>query len=595
MWPMKAPAPWRRAKASQSCGPLRNRHWLWAFPGLCLAVLVAGWAGPPGAGPDAAPAAPHRTPAVAASLVSRAGPGAPGLDGTGTMTVPPTVLAASGTASLVFTYTASAGQSLSHGLLALTMPPGWTPPSTTGPGGITVACVVPAGKCSVPDATSPFITFSGQQVTVASITLPAGQSVTITYGDATVQSSAGAPIFSASEQSTLKGQLTALYPPPAVTVTCADGTGTEVVSPRKVTAASTSTLRFTYTPGSGCALADGALSLMVPPGWTPPSAAQDPAGSVTTSPGDVTIALSGSAITVTGITLAAGQEFTIIYSNATAPGSATTATFDTSEQATNSGTPVRLNSTPQVTVEPSSASPTPSTSPSPAATGGTAAAQPTGGSGGTATGTMTVAPMTVPDSRPGTLTFTYQPPASGIASPGEVTLMVPAGWTPPSTAPGQAGYTTATPGVLSISGRQITVAGLALGPGQTLAITYRPAAAPHAAGPSVFHASERPGGASVLTALASSPSVLVGGPPPFHIPLSLLFVLLAAGCVAAVSAVRYLRHRTSAASTPTVAAVPQPGPPGTLSVQQTGTGLTHAVSIEPHPDAAVTTIEEMRP
>jgi hypothetical protein len=45
----------------------------------------------------------------------------------------------------------------------------------------------------------------------------------------------------------------------------------------------------------------------------------------------------------------------------------------------------------------------------------------------------------------------------------------------------------------------------------------------------------------------------------------------------------------------TVAAVPQPGPPGTLSVQQTGPGATHAVSIEPHPDAAVTTIEETRP
>jgi hypothetical protein len=38
--------------------------------------------------------------------------------------------------------------------------------------------------------------------------------------------------------------------------------------------------------------------------------------------------------------------------------------------------------------------------------------------------------------------------------------------------------------------------------------TYRPTAAPRAAGPSVFAASERPGSANVLTALATSPSVL---------------------------------------------------------------------------------------
>jgi len=208
---------------------------------------------------------------------------------------------------------------------------------------------------------------------------------------------------------------------------------------------------------------------------------------------------------------------------------------------------------------------------------------------------MTVAPTTVTASRPGTLTFTYQPPASGLASPGEVTLMVPAGWTPPATAPGQAGYATSRPGALSVSGMQITITSLALGPGQALAITYRPTAAPRAAGPSVFAASEQPGSANVLTALATSPSVTVAGPSPFHIPLQLLLVLLAAGCVAAVSAVRYLRHRTRPVPAPRVEAVPQAGPPGTVSVQHSGTGATHAVSIEPHPDAAVTTIEETRP
>ncbi len=231
----------------------------------------------------------------------------------------------------------------------------------------------------------------------------------------------------------------------------------------------------------------GAVSLTVPPGWTPPSATPGAAGYVTTSPGSPAPAVSGSAITVTGIALAAGQAFTITYSNATAPGSATTSTFATSEQTASTGRPAPLLSPPQVAVEPpvstGSTSPTASTGSSSPATGGpggTNTVQPTGGwrTAGAPSGTMTVAPTTVTASRPGTLTFTYQPPASGLASPGEVTLMVPPGWTPPSTAPGKAGYATSTPGALSVSGRRITITSLALGPGQALAITYRPAAAP---------------------------------------------------------------------------------------------------------------------
>ena len=451
--------------------------------------------------------------------------------------------------------------------------------------------MAPAGNCSVARAT---FFFSGQQVTVGDIILPAGQSLTITYSDATVQGSAGPATFRVFEQSSTGGSLIELLPSPVVTVTCADGTGTETVSPGTVTAASTSALIFTYTPASGCEVVGGAVSLTVPPGWTLPSATPGAAGYVTTSPGSPAPAVSGSAITVTGVTLAAGQAFTITYSNATAPESATTSTFATSEQSAGTGRPAPLLSLPQVTVElPRVTVEPPVSTGSPSPPAGTGSSSPATG------GNMTVAPTTVTASRPGTLTFTYQPPASGLASPGEITLMVPPGWTLPSTAPGKAGYTTSTPGALSVSGRQITVTGLALGPGQVLAITYRPTAAPRAAGPFVFDASERPGGAKVLTALASSPAVTVAGPSPFHIPpplvLVLLLVLLAAGCAAAVSAVRYLRHRTRTPTTPSLEAVPQAGPPGTVRVQHIGTGATHAVSIEPHPDAPVTTIEETRP
>jgi hypothetical protein len=574
------------------------------LPGICFAAFVAGWAGPLAAGPGGAPSATHRAPVVAASLLSRAVPGVRSADGTGTMTIPPTVptvVPASGTTTLTFIYTASANQNLKLGSIALAAPPGWTPPSAAGQGGIKVACVTPAGNCSVAHAT---FFFAGQQVTVGNIILAPGQSLTITYSDATVQGSAGPATFRAFEQSTTTGSLIELHPSPVVTVTCADGTGTETVSPGTMTAASTSTLIFTYTPASGCEVAGGAVSLTVPPGWTLPSATPGAAGYVTASPGSPAPAVAGPAITVTGVTLAAGQAFTITYSNATAPGAATTSTFATSEQTASTGAPAPLLSAPRVTVEPpvstGGTSSSASTSSSPAATGGpggTVTVSPTGAGQTTSapTGTMTVAPTTVAASRPGPLTFNYQPPASGLASPGEVTLTVPPGWTPPSTASGKAGYTTSRPGALSISGRQITVTGLALGTGQALAITYRPTMAPRAAGPFVFAASERPGSANVLTALAASPSVTVAGPSPFHIPLQLLLVLLAAGCVAAVSAVRYVRHRVRPGPAPSVAAVSQAGPPGTVSVQHSGTGATHAVSIEPHPDAAVTTTEETRP
>ena len=86
--------------------------------------------------------------------------------------------------------------------------------------------------------------------------------------------------------------------------------------------------------------------------------------------------MSGSAITVTGVTLAAGQALTITYSNATAPGSATTSTFATSEQTASAGTPAPLLSPPQVTVEPpvstGGTSPPASTGSAPTATGGRA-------------------------------------------------------------------------------------------------------------------------------------------------------------------------------------------------------------------------------
>jgi len=207
---------------------------------------------------------------------------------------------------------------------------------------------------------------------------------------------------------------------------------------------------------------------------------------------------------------------------------------------------------------------------------------------------MTVSPGRVTAGRPGTLTFSYAAGARGLAATGEVSLTVPAGWTAPSQVPGTVGYTTSRPGTASVSGRHITVTGITLRPGQVLTITYRPAAAPRAAGTSVFPSFERSTAAGRLTALAASPSVIVAGTSPSHLPV-LLPVVLATATAAVLWGIRFLRRGPQPLAASAVQVVPHAGPPGTVSVQDSGTEATHTVRIEPRSGAAVTTIEETRP
>jgi hypothetical protein len=554
---------------------------------MCLAVLALGLAGPLATGTDSAVAATGRAAVVAAASLPHAARGLQLVDGAGTMTVSPASVPASGTTTLTFTYTAAPTQNLKLGFLELDVPSGWTPPALAGPGAITVACLS-AAPCFVAQATK---SFAGQNVTIGRIILGAGQALAITYAAARVPAAAGPATFNAFEQSTTQGSLIGLIPAPEEMVTCADGVGTVAVSPGSVAAASTRKLIFTYAPPGGCLVVGGTVSLRVPPGWTLPSATPGTAGYVAASPGAQSISVSGNAITVTGVTLAAGQALTITYHQAKAPGSATTSTFAAGEQSAGTGKPIALLTSPQVRVRPvATSSPTPSASTgSPSPTSGTP-----GHPRGASAGTMTVSPGTVMAVHPGTLTFTYRAPAHGLARSGEVTLLVPPGWTPPSVTPGNAGYTTSRPGAVAVSGRRITVTGARLAPGQPLEITYRPTAAPPAAGTSVFAASDRAHAVNALTALAASPSVIVAGGAPFHLPIQLVLALLAAAGLAAAAAMWFLRHPTGPVPLPTVQALPHPGPPGMVSVQPSRTGATHAVSIEPHPDAPVMTVEETR-
>ena len=88
------------------------------------------------------------------------------------------------------------------------------------------------------------------------------------------------------------------------------------------------------------------------------------------------------------------------------------------------------------------------------------------------------------------------------------------------------------------------------------------------------------------------------GPSPSHIPATVGFILLAAACAAGLAAVRFLKRRRPwppSPPAPTVNTVPHAGPPGAVTVQPSRTEATHSLRIEPHPAAAVTTIEESRP
>jgi len=78
------------------------------------------------------------------------------------------------------------------------------------------------------------------------------------------------------------------------------------------------------------------------------------------------------------------------------------------------------------------------------------------------------------------------------------------------------------------------------------------------------------------------------------------FILLAAAILAAAGlsfAVRrwQLRSRPSPGPPPVVRVVPDAGPPGSVSVHNTGTAMTHTVQIQPSRGTSITTIKEARP
>src|SRR5205807_4250070 len=132
--------------------------------------------------------------------------------------------------TITFTYTAATGGT-SNGTVTLVAPSGWSAPSTTGSNaGYTTSS---AGSVSV----------SGQTITVSSLTLAAGNTFTVTYGDtsgggpgATATSTTGAQTWQAQQKSISGSTLTNLGSSPSITVYATDGSGTLTTGTSNVSA-----------------------------------------------------------------------------------------------------------------------------------------------------------------------------------------------------------------------------------------------------------------------------------------------------------------------------------------------------------------------
>ena len=166
-------------------------------------------------------------------------------DGSGTMSVSPTLVTAGSTTNThTFTYSAAAG-GMSNGKVQVAVPAGWTAPNTTsGTPGYTVA-------------STGTVATAGSNITVTGVTLAGGATMTITYGSGgggpvTAPTAAGTSTFTTSQNSTASSPLVALGSSPSVTVDA--GAASDFVlsgTPASLTAGSTGSVTVTAIDGYG--------------------------------------------------------------------------------------------------------------------------------------------------------------------------------------------------------------------------------------------------------------------------------------------------------------------------------------------------------
>ena len=486
----------------------------------------------------------------------------------GTLQVSPSAVQVAQASTLAVSFAAPADPPSPYLTVTLVMPPGWT-------------ASAPLSDPACQDAGCELVSASSTQIVVV---MRLYYTTTFTLEvPATAPGSAGPATFTATEQFRSSPPVTLQVTAPPVTVICpSDQAGSVAVNPQSVPAASNTTLMFTYTAGS-CALGPGSsVSVTVPSGWTPPDTVSGTHGFVTSASGPVSV--SGPVITVPAANLEPGAVVSFEYEAAQAPGSPGSSTFTDTEQSGPGGSAQDLASPPVVVV---TTAPPPPPPPPP----------PPGG-----TGTMTVTPIRVMTAHRSTLRFTYTAAQAGLSRSGEITVEIPAGWTVPSSLPGQAGYVSASRGLLSVSGRRVTLTGVTLATGQQVSITYTAATAPATAGLATFVTTQQPVGTATLAALRESPEVTValsagtGGRMSEWLPILLVVAgLVLAAAAAGLLAFRPLRRGGHPVPDGNVRAVPRSGPPASVTVRDTGSRPALTVRIEPRAGATATTIEERQP
>ena len=435
-------------------------------------------------------------------------------DGTGTLSVSPTSAVAGSTGNTeTFTYTETAAGGMNDGAVQITVPAGWSAPSTSA----TDAGYTSSSTGTVnTDATARTITVSG-------VTLDQGDTLTVTYGDksqggpgadaapATLMTGGSGPVtWSASQQSTSGGTLHALASSPSVTITNApDGSGTLTVSPTSVVAGTTgNTLTFTYTETAAGGINNGAVRIAIPTTWTTPQVSNATGAGFTTSTSG-TAGIQIHFINVTALYLNQGDSFTITYGDKSqgGPGSAapTAANSGLTTWAVTSRSTFTGNSTATL-----ASSPTTDVTNSPDGSGTAAISNPSVTAGSSTTEILT-----------------YTAAAGGIGVNGEVTMAVPSGWTAPQNGSAtSAGYVQASiaggaysTANVTVSGRTITVkTPSGLSAGATVLIRYGgtsgspsgAASVSTTAGSAAWTVQEQSTSSGSLTSLGSSPSVDVG-------------------------------------------------------------------------------------
>ena len=247
-------------------------------------------------------------------------------DGSGTLTTPTTnVPAGSAGNTLTFTYTAATG-GMANGDVRLTVPTGWSAPSTTGTAaGYTTAQHGHRRRRRPGDHRHR----RHPRRRAARSRSPTAPRPAAGPAPPRPPPPARRPGRAPSARSPRARSPTSA-PRPRVTVNAADGSGTLTTPTTNVAASSTgNTLTFTYTAATG-AMVNGAVRLTVPTGWSAPSTTGTAAGYTTASTG--TVGVAGQVVTVTGVSLAGGATMTITYGSTAGGGPGATATATTGAQ-----------------------------------------------------------------------------------------------------------------------------------------------------------------------------------------------------------------------------------------------------------------------